>query len=66
MNNDPNLIYSSGNQRFNAGSNDQYVSFGTSGVNQNKSQDPYEMNPYDQKSGMQQGQSPATWFDTDL
>ncbi len=66
MNNDPNLIYAGGNPRLNAGSNDQYVSFGNAGVNRNNNQDPYEMNPYDQKGGMQQGQSPATWFDTDL
>lgn len=66
MNNDPNSIYAGANPRLNAGSNDQYVSFGNSGMNHNNNQDPYEMNPYDQKGGMQQGQSPATWFDTDL
>jgi hypothetical protein len=63
MNNDPNSIYAS---RLAGGSNDQYVSYG----GQHQQQDPYEMNPYDQKAGMsqkaQQAQSPATWFDTDL
>lgn len=66
MNNDPNSIYSSGaNSRINAGSNDQYVIYGQQ---QQQQQDPYEMNPYDQKAGQpqQQQQSPATWFDTDL
>lgn len=63
MNNDPNSIYSGANSRINAGSNDQYVSYG----NSHQAQDPYEMNPYDQKGGQQQQQqSPATWFDTDL
>lgn len=60
MNNDPNSIYSGANSRINAGSNDQYVTYGQ------QHQDPYEMNPYDQKAGHQQQQSPATWFDTDL
>lgn len=66
MNSDPNSIYAGANPRLNAGSNDQYVSYGNNNNNVNHNQDPYEMNPYDQKAGLQPGQSPATWFDTDL
>lgn len=63
MNNDPNSVYGAANARLTAGSNDQYVSYGNQ-----PTQDPYEMNPYDQKAGLHQQpqQPPATWFDTDL
>lgn len=78
MNNDPNSIYSSANQRVNAniGSNDQYVAYNTI--------DPYELELQHQgnynagvsqlvdvpvlpnQNQQQQPQSPAQWFDTDL